>query len=236
MTSPGWDALAGTEDFDRAVAAPQTPDVTEFWEDHYGRSERVWSGRPNPTLVSLLAELDPAPGPPRGRAIDLGCGEGGDAIWLAEQGFDVLGIDISATATARAERAARERGLGAERVRFEASDLTLAKLPGDAQLVTASFFQAPMSFERSAILRRAASSIAPGGYLLLVSHASPPSWSNDQHSNHGGFVTPSDELTGLDLDPTAWEVVVAELRTREITDPNGDPATIDDSVVAIRRR
>lgn len=236
MTGAAVNAALTGEDFDRAVAAAapatEVPDATEFWEGHYGRSERVWSGRPNAMLVDLLAELDP----PRGRAIDLGCGEGGDAIWLAEQGFEVLGIDISTTATTRAARAARERGLGEERVRFEASDLTRATLPSDAQLVSASFFQAPMSFERSAILRRAADAVAPGGYLLLISHASPPSFATGQHSNHGGFVTPTDELAGLDLDPTEWEVVVSALRTRAITDPNGDPATIDDSVVAVRRR
>ncbi|WP_404430106.1 NAD(P)/FAD-dependent oxidoreductase [Microbacterium lacus] len=232
MTGAAVNATLTAEDFDRAVAAGEAADATEFWEGHYGRSERVWSGQPNAMLVSLIAELDPE----RGRAIDLGCGEGGDAIWLAEQGFEVLGIDISATATTRAERAARERGLGEERVRFEASDLTRATFPGHAQLVTANFFQAPMSFARSAILRRAANALAPGGYLLLVSHASPPSWSDGEHSNHGGFITPPDEMAGLELDPTKWEVVVAELRTRTITDPNGEFATIDDSVVAVRRR
>lgn len=148
----------------------------------------------------------------------------------------MLGIDISAIATTRAGRAARERGLDEERVRFEASDLTQAMLPSNVQLITASFFQAPMSFERSAILRRAASALAPGGYLLLVSHAASPSFAAGQHSNHGGFITPTDELTRLALDEEKWDVVIAELRTRAITAPNGDPATIDDSVVAIRRR
>jgi 2-polyprenyl-3-methyl-5-hydroxy-6-metoxy-1,4-benzoquinol methylase len=52
-----------------------------FWEDHYHRRERVWSGRPNPALVDVVGSLRP------GTALDLGCGEGGDAIWLARQGW-----------------------------------------------------------------------------------------------------------------------------------------------------
>ncbi|KGM12493.1 methyltransferase type 12, partial [Cellulomonas bogoriensis 69B4 = DSM 16987] len=81
------------EDFDQALIRT---DPAAFWEDRYAGSGRVWSGEPNATLVDVVAGLTP------GRALDLGCGEGGDAIWLARHGWDATGIDISPTAVARA--------------------------------------------------------------------------------------------------------------------------------------
>src|SRR5215208_437768 len=71
-------------------------EAERFWEDHYRRRERVWSGRPNPVLVDVVGSLRP------GTALDLGCGEGGDAIWLARQGWRVTAVDVSATALDRA--------------------------------------------------------------------------------------------------------------------------------------
>ncbi|HLI01153.1 MAG TPA: methyltransferase domain-containing protein, partial [Acidimicrobiales bacterium] len=73
-----------------------TQDPTEFWEHRYGEKDQIWSGRPNQSLVGAVVGLPP------GRALDLGCGEGGDSIWLAEQGWVVDAVDISATAVARA--------------------------------------------------------------------------------------------------------------------------------------
>ena len=79
--------------------APAEPDPelspTEYWEQRYSGSERIWSGKVNATMASVVAELSP------GTAIDLGCGEGGDVLWLAEQGWQVHGLDISTTAVGR---------------------------------------------------------------------------------------------------------------------------------------
>jgi 2-polyprenyl-3-methyl-5-hydroxy-6-metoxy-1,4-benzoquinol methylase len=74
--------------------SPGSP--AEAWEFRYAQTSQRWSGLPNATLVDLVASLTP------GRAVDLGCGEGADAIWLARQGWRVLGVDISPTAVARA--------------------------------------------------------------------------------------------------------------------------------------
>ena len=71
-------------------------DTQTHWEEHYGERERVWSGRVNARLAEVAAELPP------GRALDLGCGEGADAVWLAERGWDVVAVDISETALGRA--------------------------------------------------------------------------------------------------------------------------------------
>src|SRR4051794_16514455 len=102
----------------------------EFWEERYAGAGRVWSGKPNAVLSDVAGFLRP------GSALDLGCGEGADAIWLGEQGWEVLGVDISPTAVARGREEAARRGL--VRVRFEAHDLALWNPPIAFDLVTAS--------------------------------------------------------------------------------------------------
>src|SRR5687768_8912240 len=84
-----------------------TPDdPLAFWEEKYAGATGIWSGQPNGALVDEAADLAP------GHALDLGCGEGGDALWLAERGWTVTGLDLSPTALARAGAAARAAGLG----------------------------------------------------------------------------------------------------------------------------
>ena len=83
----------------------------EHWEQHYGERDRVWSGRVNLRLVEVVSTLEP------GRALDLGCGEGADACWLAERGWTVVAVDISDTALQRAAAEADTRGLG-DRIDF----------------------------------------------------------------------------------------------------------------------
>ena len=85
----------------------QDPDYFEpsGWEERYSSEEKVWSGDPNPQLVAEVARLTP------GTALDVGCGEGGDVIWLAQQGWRVTGADFSATGLARAARHAPHAGV-----------------------------------------------------------------------------------------------------------------------------
>ena len=90
-------------------------EAERFWEDHYRRRGRVWSGRPNPVLVDVVGSLRP------GTALDLGCGEGGDAIWLARQGWRVTAVDVSATALDRAAADAATAGV-ADRIDFRQHD------------------------------------------------------------------------------------------------------------------
>src|SRR5215203_189480 len=77
----------------------------EFWDERYAGSERVWSGRPNQRLVEQTVDLT------AGHAADIGCGEGADAIWLAEQGWDVTALDVSRVALDRTAQHAIERGV-----------------------------------------------------------------------------------------------------------------------------
>lgn len=216
--------------------ATATP--VEFWENRYAATDQVWSGRVNAVLETVAADL------PAGRALDLGCGEGADVLWLAGRDWTAIGIDISSTAVERARAAARSHGLPADVVRFVAAELSAATLAtldlgGPFDLVTASFFQSPVALERVEILRAATELVAPGGHLLVTAHAAPPPWAHAwRHDAVGGhrFLDPQEEVEDLSLDPAGWDVALAQVRQRQALSPDGEPALLDDSVVLVRRR
>src|SRR5699024_9031904 len=142
---------------------------TDYWEQRYADSERIWSGKVNATLAAVARDLTP------GDSIDLRCWEGVDVLWLAAQRWRPHGLDISATAAGRAREEAAARGL--ENASFTATDLSAWRPdPDSADLVTASFFQSNVELDRIAILRTAASALRSGGHLLGIPHASPPPW------------------------------------------------------------
>src|SRR5690606_11619021 len=150
----------------------------------YAGADRVWSGRVNRVLADVAGDLAP------GRALDLGCGEGGDVVWLAQHGWDATGVDVSATAVRRATEAATAAGL--DRARFVVGDLSV--VPADGyDLVTASFLHSPAGMPREEILRRAAARVAPGGHLLITAHAGFPPGSPAAHGHeHHRFPTPEE--------------------------------------------
>lgn len=219
-----------TEDFDRALASPaHSPDPVAFWQERYAGDDHVWSGKVNAVLGDVTTGLEP------GTALDLGCGEGGDVIWLAQQGWQATGIDISSNAVDRARQAARAAGLTEDQARFVASDLAGLDGSDGYDLVTASFFQSPVELPRTDILRRAAGLVNPGGHLLITSHAAAPSWASAAMHEHR-FLDAKEELEALDLPEDTWETVILEHRDRPVTSPSGEPATLEDSVVLLRRR
>ena len=205
-------------------------EVRDFWDQRYGEREQSWSGRPNAALVDVVEDMPP------GRALDLGAGEGGDAIWLARQGWQVTAVDISRVALDRAARAAAEAGIESGRIEWVSADLAGWEPPGEVDLISACFLQSPVELPRDDVLRRLSGSIAPGGHLLVVSHASPPPWARD-HEGHGPALRGAEEeVAALDLPSRDWEVLVAEDRPRAVTGPDGQEATIDDAVVLFGRR
>jgi SAM-dependent methyltransferase len=139
----------------------------EFWDARYGQSDQIWSGNPNTVLVREVTGLEP------GRALDLGCGEGADAIWLAQQGWRVTATDISGVALDRAARHAVAAGV-ADRVDWQRHDLGASFPDGAFDLVSAQFLHSLGDMPREKILRTAASAVAPAGVLLVVGHAGPP--------------------------------------------------------------
>jgi SAM-dependent methyltransferase len=232
--------MTSMSDTEGDAASAETP--FDHWEARYGQSGQVWSGRVNATTAAVVSELQP------GDALDLGCGEGGDAVWLAEHGWRVTAVDISPTAVARAAEGARERGVS-ERIDWVAADLTTWSAPGDVDLVTASFFHSMVALDRTRILRAAAKAIRPGGHLLLVTHVfetadDVPPWARDQLPPTGegdrpgppGLLLPQEELVALDLDPHRWTTRRCEIRRREVTGPDGhQTAWIKDGVVLLQR-
>lgn len=135
-------------------------------------------------------------------------------------------------------RAARHRGggrRGGDRARFVVGDLTTWQPDGQVDLVTASFLQSPVELSRGEILRRFASYLAPGGWLVVVAHAAPPPWMTAEHAGHREFPTPASEVAEIGLDGESWTVEVAEVRRRAAVGPDGTHAELDDSVVVLRR-
>lgn len=206
--------------------------AAETWERRYGERERLWSGNPNPSLVALVERL------PLGRALDLGCGEGADCVWLAEQGWEVTGVDISATAVERGRTLAAQHSVRSANIQWVVADLATWRPSGCYDLVSACYLHAREGLPRHAIVRRAASAVTPGGHLLVVGHASVPPWAraHEGHDPHDLLVAPEEEVAGIALDPSRWSVLVADVRPRESVTPDGERVTIDDSVVFARRR
>ncbi|MGE3286477.1 MAG: class I SAM-dependent methyltransferase [Pseudonocardia sp.] len=204
-----------------------------FWDDRYLANERVWSGRVNPVLATTVADLPP------GRALDLGCGEGGDAVWLARHGWHVTAVDVSGAALERVAAVAAQEGV-ADRVDVERHDLDVTFPAGEFDLVSAQFLQSPIPFGREEVLRRATGAVAPGGVLLVVAHAEPPPWAW-RHEHAEGvtphapvFPTPGGDLAALRLGE-GWTVLRAETAGREATGPDGETGELVDSVVLVRR-
>jgi SAM-dependent methyltransferase len=200
-----------------------------FWEERY-RSGRQWSGEPNALLVE---EVD---GLTAGTALDLGCGEGGDAIWLAQQGWQVTAVDIAAAALALGAEHAGEAGV-AQAITWEQHDLASSFPEGVFGLVSASYLHSPVELARSLVLRRAADAVEPDGHLVVVGHAGPPSWSTPDHPYHDVVLPAPDEvLADLDLPEVGWEVVRQATVDRAAPGPDGLHGTRPDNVLHLRRR
>ncbi|MBP2340989.1 SAM-dependent methyltransferase [Saccharothrix coeruleofusca] len=195
----------------------------QYWEAHYNTRRRLWSGRANPVLT------DVADGLPTGAALDLGCGEGGDAVWLARRGWRVTAVDVSATALARAEAHAAEAGV---EIRFERHDLAHTFPQGAFDLVSAQYLQSPVDFPRAEALRRAADAVRPGGLLLVVDHGAPPPWSPNLDVR---FPTPEETLAGIGLDDARWRTERMGSPRRQGTGPDGQTGVLVDNVLALRR-
>ncbi len=198
----------------------------DFWEPHYQARTHASSGRPGAVLERIATPL------PTGTALDLGCGLGDDALWLAARGWSVTGVDVSATALRQAAERAERLGL-AERARFEQHDLSSSFPAGRFDLVGAQYLESPVDFDRTAVLRRAAAAVAPGGVLLLVTHGSVAPWSWADPDTR--FPTPEESLAVLDLEPGDWEPVEVASPEREATGPAGQTARVRDTVLALRR-
>jgi trans-aconitate methyltransferase len=215
---------------DEDIRAATRPSGNEADWDHRYSGDRMWSGNPNGTLVNEVSDLAP------GRALDVGAGEGADALWLAAQGWSVTANDISQRALDRLDAEAQRRGLHVDCLHADANALDAF----DAEafdLVSAQYASIPRTPDHRAIdnLLRA---VAPRGALLVVSHDLAPMRAPiDTHTNSRAFdpdayITVDDFADALSESP-AWDVELFEKRPR----PPGAASShhVDDIVLRARR-
>jgi SAM-dependent methyltransferase len=185
-----------------------------FWDEHYRNPPAV---RVNPLLTEIAGPL------PAGTALDLGCGAGGDALWLARRGWRVTAVDLS--------------GVAVESLRHRAGDLPVTALRADLattfpdgpfDLVSAQYLHTPFPLPRDRVLRQAAEALRPGGRLLVVDHGSVAPWSWNRDADVPRPIT-------LDLDPARWSIERADSPRRVATGPGGETATVTDHVLLVRR-
>ena len=185
----------------------------------------MWSGRPNGRLVAEVAGLAP------GRALDVGCGEGSDAIWLAGRGWAVTAVDVSAVAIGRARDAAAKAGVAVEWVTGDA--LRSSSPSRSFDLVSLQYPALPKAAGEAA-LTRLLGAVRPGGLLLAVYHDL-----DDEHREHmkSRGNDPADYVGADDLALLLAEDFAIELRSVEarVDPPPGSPH-VADVVVRARRR
>ncbi len=207
--------------------------TASVWDERYAGSNRVWSGRPNQRLVEQVADLRP------GTALDVACGEGGDAIWLAQQGWKVTAVDVSEIALAKVAEHAEQAGVG-DRVRIGLYDALADPRPAGRRtfdLVTVSFLHVPVE-DFPDIYRGIADAVAQGGRLLVTAHHPHDVVSGARHDHGPGLLfEPERVLTtlGIDEPDSRWEVEVADTPTRVQETADG-PLEVRDTVVRLRRR
>lgn len=197
----------------------------QFWDERYGSRDQLFSGEPNGVLVTEVTDLSP------GQALDLGCGEGADARWLAGRGWQVTAVDISQVAL---QRAMAHSADGAGRVAWARADLSATPPPAAAfDLVSALYFPLPQQHDHRA-LRGLLAAVAPGGTLLVAGHDLADLTAHREDSlDPSDFYQPGDIAALLDDE---WRILVDETRPRIGPTPAGTHHTHDVVLRAQRGR
>lgn len=211
------------------------------WDEWYAGSDAIWSGRPNGALVTEVAGLPP------GRALDVGCGEGADAVWLAGRGWEVTALDVSRVALDRGAAAANEAGVQVRWVHAGLVDDWRGGAMATFDLVSAQYpalLHTPGRDAEHALL----AAVAPGGTLLVVHHDLDAEHARTHGFDPDHYVSPSDVaalLHGDKEDDAAktvgdrkvgdWEVEVDERRARDVPPSGGGVHHIHDLVLRARR-
>jgi SAM-dependent methyltransferase len=200
-----------------------------FWDERYSSAHSLWSGNPNPHLVS---EAD---GLAAGTALDVGAGEGADAIWLARRGWRVTAADISSVALDRAAAHAVAAGDAvAERIQWLREDILQWQPPeGTYDLVSAQYMHLPTE-DRRRVYAGLAAAVADGGTLLIVGHHPSDMLTTMPRPNFPDLFFTGDDLAA-ELGGDGWAIVTNAVAPREVTDPEGRPVTIHDTVFRARR-
>ena len=194
------------------------------WDMRYAEREQLWSGQPNGALVAEVAELPP------GRVLDVGCGEGADAVWLASVGWDVTALEVSGVALERAVGHARHAGVAG---RWVHAGLAEAGLPAASFDLVSAQYPALLRTPDAAAERALIAAVAPGGVLLVVHHAGMDAQQvHDSGFDPADYVWPKMVAVLLNDD---WDVELDEQRPR-ITPEGGAGAHPSEDLVLRARR
>lgn len=201
----------------------------ERWEDVHPADTALRARRPNPQLVAEAGDLIP------GTALDAGCGQGTDAIWLASRGWRVTAVDFATNALRHAREHAETLGAGImSRIDWVQADLTTWTPPEEHfDLVSTHYVHGVAP--RDALFRRLAASVAPGGTLLIVGHHPSELQTTSLHALAPEVYFTAEEVAAS-LDPDRWDIAVVEARPRSAIDPDGHEITLRDTVLRARKR
>jgi SAM-dependent methyltransferase len=204
----------------------------EFDSDYW---QRHWSDRPGTGQVRAHPHLErELSGLPAGTALEAGCGEGAEAIWLAEHGWQVTAVDISGEALGRAADHAAGSAAAA-RITWVEADLSTWEPDQRFDLVTSHYAHA--SIPQLDLYDRLAHWVAPGGSLLLVGHLDTGGSDPHHHDGHPpGHATVTAAAVSARLDPDVWRVVTTDEGPRTVSDRAGVSVTLHDVVVRASRR
>ena len=215
-------SVPGVTEHRRPESSVRPGFAREDWNARYAQKELVWSAQPNRLFAAEVGGLPP------GRALDLACGEGRNAVWLAERGWRVTGVDFSDVAIAKAAELAARRGVDVEWVVVDV--LEHEPEPRAFDLAALLYLQLPRE-ELLRAVRAAARAVGPGGTLVVLGHDT----TNLAHG-HGGPKDASVLYTAEDVVPALGDLVVerAEAVERSVPLEQGEAVAIDAFVRAHR--
>jgi thioredoxin reductase/protein-L-isoaspartate O-methyltransferase len=244
VTDPGQQVLHAAADGSRTggmisfslagedIEAAARPSGNQSDWDHRYSGDQMWSGKPNGSLVAEISGMAP------GRALDVGAGEGGDAVWLSQQGWDVTASDISQRALDRVAAEAERRGLDIECHHVDANALDAFE-PGAFDLVSAHYASIPRTPDGRGVCNLL-DAVASGGTLLVVSHDLEPMRTPIDTSEHSRPFDPDayvrvEDFVSVLKSSADWDIEIDEKRARP---PGAASAShhVDDMVLRARRR
>ncbi|WP_299082181.1 class I SAM-dependent methyltransferase [uncultured Ruegeria sp.] len=205
---------------------PGSQTATEFWEGIYHNASSKTSGIPSVILEKFAAEREP------GNALDLGCAKGDDAVWLAKNGWTVVGVDVAPSVLRIAAENAERYGVS-NQVCFEKHDLAETFPDGQFDLISAMFLETPLELPRAELFHRAAKALRRSGLLLIATHQilAPWAWGDPSVERPDGPA----RLTELDIDDKNWREVFVGSVEREARGPEGQTAQVKDAVIALKK-
>ena len=194
----------------------------EHWDERYGTEELIWKAEPNRFLVEELDALAP------GRALDVACGEGRNAVWLASKGWRVTGADFSRAGLAKAQRLATDRGV---EVTWVEADVVEWRPPTASFDLVVVMYLHLLAEQRRQALAHAAAALAPGGVLLVVGHDT-----SNLLKGTGGPQDPAVLFTPEEIveDLSGLRIERAEQVKRTVVSDAGETTAIDALVRAVR--